>query len=97
MGHHRCTVEVIARNWDNGGEGIAFHWPWGEGKAGNADTTIRPEDNMSITVWPADGFEQLSGLKSPDNTEIILLGLDIRKCATSWRIRSQGILHCRRK
>ncbi|NLM19209.1 MAG: T9SS type A sorting domain-containing protein [Clostridiaceae bacterium] len=61
-------VEVIARNWDNGGEGIAFHWPWGEGKAGNADTTIRPEDNMSITVWPADGFEQLSGLKSPDNT-----------------------------
>ncbi len=60
--------EVIARNWDKGGQDIAFGWPWGEGKAGNADPTIRPDDNMSITVWPAGGFEQLSGLKSPDNT-----------------------------
>jgi hypothetical protein len=60
--------ELLARNWDNGGEGVAFHWPWGDGKAGNADKTIRSDENMSITVWPAGGFEQLSGLKSPDNT-----------------------------
>lgn len=60
--------EVVARNWDNGGEGVAFHWPWAAGKAGNADLLIRPDDYMSITVWPAGGFEQLSGLKSPDNT-----------------------------
>ena len=63
-----APCEVVARKWDNGGEGVAYHWPWGQGKAGNADLTIRPDDNMSISVWPAGGFEQLSGLKSPDNT-----------------------------
>ena len=61
--------EVLARNWDIGGEDIAYGWPWGDSKAGNADPTIRPEDLMSITVWPAEGYEQLSGLKSPDNTD----------------------------